>query len=486
MVIGLRPGIAFLTALALMCPATGACNSARAETLNEALSAAYSYNPKLDAERANLRSTDEGVAQAMSGYRPNVTGTLEKNYTHINTRPDNRPGFGQSEGELKQQNIDIVGRQNLFDGWQTTFGVKSAEAAVRVGREQLRFREQDVLREAVEGFMDTIRDEAIIGLRENNVEVLGRELKATQDRFAVGEVTRTDVAQAQARRAQAVAALDVARANFKSSRAKFERVVGHSPEGLVEPRGYNAILPNSLDDALAIGERENPNAVIALYLEEQARHNVDKIRGELLPSVDLEARYTDSLEPSFQFREQERTVVTGRLTVPLYEGGEVYSRVRAAKHAHVARLQQIEQARTEVKEQVTSAWSQLQASRQQIESDNVSVESSQTALAGVREEERVGQRTLLDVLDAELELVQAQVQLATDKRNLVVNSYTLLQSVGRLEMSHLGAAPQVYDAESHYSEIRRKWWGVSITHADGREEFLDLFRCCEQDTGSAK
>jgi outer membrane protein len=469
-------------------PATGSFSAARAETLNEALSAAYSYNPQLDAERATLRATEEGVAQQMSGFRPRVNATYEKNHTNLeNTLVNPNSLFGSGSGRLNQQTWDIVGTQNLFNGWQTTFGIKSAEAAVRVGREQLRFREQDVLRQAVEGFMDTIRDESIIGLRENNVNVLGRELKATQDRFAVGEVTKTDVAQAQARRAQAIAALDAARANFKSSRAKFERVVGHPPDGLTEPNGYQALLPSSIDDALSVGERENPNSVIALYLEEQARHDVDRVRGELLPTVDLEARYTDTLEPSTTVLESERTSITGRVSVPLYEAGETYSRVREAKHRHVARLQQIEQARTEVREQVTAAWAQLQAARQQIESDAVSVQSSETALAGVREEERVGQRTLLDVLDAELELVQAQVQLATDKRNLVVNSYTLLQSVGRLEMAHLGAAPQVYDASVHADEVRRKWWGVSITHADGREEFLDLFRCCkDSETGSAK
>lgn len=337
----------------------------RAESLNEALSAAYTYNPKLDAERATLRATDEGVAQAMSGWRPRINAAAEVNRTHINTRPDNQ--FATTEGDLNQRIFDISATQNLFDGWRTTFGIKSAEAGARVGREQLRFREQDVFREAVEAFMDTVRDEKIVKLREDNVNSLGKELAATEARFKVGEVTKTDVAQAKARRAQAVAALDVARANLKSARAKFERVIGHPPVGLVEPHGIDGLLPASLDEALAIGEKENPNAVVALHLEEQARVEVDRVRGELLPSVEVEARYTDTINPNFQLHEQERGVVAGRVNVPLYEGGEVYSRVRAAKHRHVSRLQQIEQARTEVREQITAAWSQLQASKQQIE-----------------------------------------------------------------------------------------------------------------------
>jgi outer membrane protein len=478
----LRPASVMITALALAGTALVGIGSAHAETLNEALSAAYSFNPRIDAERANLRATDETVPQALSGFRPRIDAQGEVSYQHTNTDPDT-PG----EGTLHPKAYNITASQNLFNGFRTTYGVKGAEANVRAGRERLRFTEQEVLLSAVQAYMDTIRDQAIVGLREENVSVLGRELKATQERFAVGEVTRTDVAQAQARRAAAVAALDLARANLKSSRATFERVVGHPPDGLVEPSGYEAILPNSLDEAVEIAQRENPNIAFALYSEEQARHGVDQVRGELLPEVNIEASYTDRFEPSRFLKEQETGLLVGRVNVPIYEGGEVYSRVREAKHRHVSSLQQIEQSRTEVREQVTSAWSQLIASRAQTESDKVQVESTQTALAGVREEERVGQRTLLDVLDAQLELVNAQVQEVSNERNLVVNSYTLLHRTGRLEMTHLGSAPQVYDAAAHYEDVRRKWWGLSITHADGRQEFLDLFRCCEAgETGSVK
>ena len=219
--------------------------------------------------------------------------------------------------------------------------------------------------------------------------------------------------------------------------------------------------------------KENPAIVGSLYAEEQARHQIDQIRGELLPDVSLSANYTDSEDPNPVLAQQERTTVTGRVVVPLYEGGEVYARVRQAKHTHVSQLQEIERNRTQVQAQVISAWSQLQASKAQAVSDKVQVESNQIALAGVREEERVGQRTLIDVLDAQTELVSAQVNQVTTRRNIVVNAFTVLQTVGHLEMSQLGLVSAVYDPEVHALEVRRKWFGLSITHDDGRVEFYD-------------
>jgi outer membrane protein len=277
------------------------------------------------------------------------------------------------------------------------------------------------------------------------------------------------VAQAQARRAGAVSALDLARANLKTSRATYERVVGHPPSNLIEPQA-SRLVPGSLGVSVEISARESPNVVAALYLEQAARHAVDRIRGELLPEVNLEASYGRRFDPSTSIESSEATTVTGRLTVPFYTGGEVEARVRQAKHTHVSRLQEIEQARTEVQAQVVAAWSQLVAAKAQLESDQASVDANRIALAGVREEERVGQRTLLDVLNAEQELLNSEVNLVTTKRNLVVASYALLSTIGRLNAQELGVAGLVYDPEAHYNEVRRKWTDISITHGDGRRE----------------
>ena len=441
---------------------------ARAESLLEALSATYGYNPRLDAERAFARGTDEEVARAMSGYRPTVTGEADVSWQ----REDQRPS-SPLDGVTKPRGYQIQGIQPLFRGFRTYNAVNNAEATVRAERENLRDVERQVLLQAVTAYMDVVRDQELVRLNENNVNVLSRELKAAQDRFAVGEVTRTDVAQAEARRADAVSRLDAARANLRTSRGSFQQVVGHPPEGLSWPASPEEDIPRSLQDAVAIGNNENPLVVASLYREQAAKYLVDQIRGELLPSVQLEASYTDRFAPATTIDELETGIVTGRMTIPIYEAGDVYARVRQAKQNHIGALQQIEQVRTEQQQTLVAAWSQLEAARAQIESETVSVESNKVALQGVREEEKVGQRTLLDVLNAELEYLNSQVLLEQARHDEVVAAYGVISAMGRLDVAWIGAAAYVYDPVVHYKEVRRKWIGVSITHADGRVEQLD-------------
>ena len=444
-------------------------SGAAAETLHEALAAAYKYNPRIDAERARLRATDEEVARANSGYRPFVSGSADVTNTWQRTRP---PTTGDGSNTSKGYSVGLT--QSLFSGFRTVNAVNEAEAVVRAGRETLRDVEQGVLLEAVTAFMDVVRDQAILRLRENNVNVLSRELQATRDRFAVGEVTRTDVAQAEARRAGSISALDLARSNLKISRATFERVIGHTPGRIVEPKGAYSRLPRTQDEAIAIAIREAPSVVGALYREQAARFTVEKIWGELLPEVQLEASYNQRFDPATSIDEREGTTVTGRVNIPIYSGGEVHARVRQAKQTHLSRIQEIEQYRTEAREAVYSAWAQLTAAKAQLESDQAQVSAARTALTGVREEQKVGQRTILDVLNAEQEFLSAQVSLETTRRNLVVTSYLVQRSIGRLTSEQLSLTKVVYDPEAHHQEVRRQWWGISITHADGRHETLDL------------
>lgn len=446
--------------------------SATAQSLRDALASAYKYNPRLDAERARQRATDEEVARAHSGYRPTVSGSADIGYNRTDTKPE---GLSSVAGETHPKGYGVTATQPIFNGFRTLNGVRVAEATVRAGRETLRGVEQSVLLEASTAYVDVVRDQNIVKLRENNVDVLTRELKATQDRFSVGEVTRTDVAQAEARRAAAVSALDLARANLKTSRATFERVIGFPPSALTEQQPPTRLLPKSQPEAIDITLKENPTIVGALYTEQAARYTVDLTWGELLPSVRVDASYAHRFDPSTIIDESETTTVTGRIDVPLYDAGDVRARVRQAKHTHVSRLQQIEQTRSEAKAVTISAWAQLIAARAAIEADQVQVTATATALAGVREEERVGQRTLLDVLNAEQEALNAQVQLVTDKRNLVVASYALLSSIGRLTIPELGNADIAYDVEAHYNEVRRKWWGISITDAQGHRRWMDLW-----------
>jgi len=441
--------------------------SARAETLLEALSAAYKFNPRLDAARATLRATDEEVPRALAGYRPSVTGSADTSFRHITTNPAT-----SANGDSNPRGYQIGLVQPLFRGFRTVNAVNAAEATVRAGRETLRLAEQSVLLEAVTAYGDVVRDAAIVRLRENNVTVLTRDLRATQDRFNVGEVTRTDVAQAQARRAAAVAALDLARANLKTSRATFERVIGHPPSHLVEAH-ESPLVAKSLPENVEISLRESPSVVGALYREQAARYTIDLVRGELLPTAQLEANYAKRFDDTPGLDSTETGSVTGRLTVPFYTGGEVQARVRQAKHTHIQRLQEIEQARTETQANVVTAWAQLQAAKAAVESDQTAVDANRIALAGVREEERVGQRTLLDVLNAEQELLNAEVNLVTDQRNVVVASYTVLSTIGRLDSQELNLASLVYDPDAHYHDVRNKWFDISVTHSDGRREVIE-------------
>ena len=443
----------------------------KAETLKQALTAAYKFNPRLDAERARLRATDEEVPRALSGYRPQIFGSADVGYQRTRARTD--VGTEGRESHPRGYGVDLS--QPIFRGFRTLNTVREAEAVVRAGRANLHNIEQSVLLEAVIAYSDVVRDQAVVRLRENNVNVLTRELRATQDRFAVGEVTRTDVAQAQARRAGAVSALDLARANLRTSRAAYERVIGHPPSSVADPGIPERLLPKSQNEAIAIAGQENPNIVAALYREQAARHVVDRIWGELLPEVSVDASYDRRFGASESVSESETPQVTGRLTVPIYQGGEVSARVRQAKHTHVSRLQEVEQFRTETLADVVASWSRLEASRAQLISDTAQVEASRTALIGVREEERVGQRTLLDVLNAELELLNAEVNLVTTRRDLAVSAYTLLSSIGRLSAEYMALGAAVYEPEAHYFDVRRKWWGISITHSDGRREELDLW-----------
>ncbi len=441
-----------------------------AETLTQALAAAYKYNPTIDSERARLRATDEDVSIANSGYRPNVSAGGDVTYSWQRSRP---PSSG--DGPLTSQGYSVSLTQPIFRGFRTVNAVNEAEANVRAARENLRIIEQGVLLDAATAFMDVIRDQAIVRLRENNVNVLSRELQATRDRFAVGEVTRTDVAQSESRRASSISALDTARSNLKISRAIFERVIGHPAGRLVDPAGPNPRIPKSQDEAISIATREAPTVVASLYREQASRFVVDRIWGELLPEVRLDAGYNQRWNPSIGTDEREGASVVGRVSVPLYDGGTIQARVRQAKQFHISRLQDIEQARTVARQGVASAWAQLTAARAQLESDQAAVNAARTALTGVREEQKVGQRTILDVLNAEQEYLSTQVQLETTRRNLVVTSYLVLQSVGRLSSEFLGLTKLVYDPDVHYHEVRRKWWGISITHSDGRREEQDLW-----------
>jgi outer membrane protein len=450
---------------------------ASAETLEEALADAYLINPVLNAERARLRAIDEQVALAKSGLRPFVSGSADWNYVNQNSESaggggsrtldlgalgevDLGPAGLTQDGVTHPHGYSVQLSQPLFEGFQNLNAIRQAKATVQAAREALRSVEQTVLLDAVTAYVNVVRDQAIVRLRENDVLVLSEQLKATKDRFDVGEVTRTDVAQAEARRAEALATLAAAQANLKTSRAAYEQIIGHPPGNLVTPPSIRHLLPASLNEAMTLGDGENPIILAAVYNEEASLYAVEQIMGELLPEVMLEAQYEKRFDQSQSLKELETTTVTGRVNVPFYQGGGVASRVRQAKETNNQLKKEVEDARLRVHADVIANWGILQSSGPAIESAQSAVEANKIALTGVREEEKVGQRTTLDVLDATRELLNSQIGLVTALRDRVVAEYALFAAIGRMDAQTLGLPVPYYDPIEHYDIVKGKWFGL--------------------------
>jgi outer membrane protein len=466
--------IAFLVAVVLGRPA-------HAETLEQALADAYLINPVLNAERARLRAVDEQVAVAKSGLRPFINWSGDTNYVNQNSSPDfrrSRNGANSSstnnafttgagniisgDGTSHPRGYTFSLTQPLFEGFQNLNAVRQAKSTVQAARESLRTIEQTVLLDATTAYVNVVRDTAIVRLRENDVKVLTEQLKATKDRFDVGEVTRTDVAQAEARRSEALSTLAAAQANLKTSRAAYEQIIGHPPGDLVTPPSIKHLLPDTLDQAMTLGDGENPIILSAVYQEEASLYAVEQIMGELLPTATLEASFDDQFPGASGDRADEiqTTTVTGRVNVPLYQGGGVSARVRQAKETNNQLKKEVEDARLRVHADVITNWGILQSSGPAIASAQAAVDANKIALTGVREEEKVGQRTTLDVLDATRELLNSQIGLVTALRDRVVAEYSLYAAIGRMDAQTLGLPVPYYDPIEHYDIVKNKWFGL--------------------------
>jgi outer membrane protein len=323
-----------------------------------------------------------------------------------------------------------------------------------------------VLLDAVIAYMDVLRDGAIVELQRQNLQALSEQQRATRDRFDVGELTRTDVAQADARVAQAESELSAARARLNASRAAYRRDIGVDPVRLSPARPVEHILPRALDAALAAGEEQHPAIAAARHGVDAASLNVKVAEGELLPVVSIQGTVSRDFEPSTSIARSESASVFGRLSVPLYQGGGEYSRIRQSKETLGQRRLEADVTRDAVRAAVVQSFGLLSAARFQVEAAQAQVNAAQVALNGVQEEYRVGQRTTLDVLNAQAELVAGRSALITAQRDRVVNSYSLLAAVGRLSAEELKLRVQAYAPEVHYHQVRDRWFGVRTP--DGR------------------
>ncbi len=434
----------------------------RAETLESALAKAYAASPTANAQRANVRSVDENVPRALAAARPRVTATADAGLNFTEAR-----SMGQSASVLTgPRGFGVQAEQNIFNGNRTTNSVRQAESQILSSREQLRVTVQNVLFDAATAYMNVLQTTAILNLRRNNVEVLEEQLRQTRDRFQVGEITRTDVAQSESRLALARADASGAESDLRTAIARFRQIVGVQPRQLAPGRPIDRLIPGTLDVALRIGLTENPNIISAQHLFDQAELTVKVVEGELLPTLGLQSsasqRYDSQSSGDSRFNAQ----IVAQLTVPIYQGGEVSARIRQAKEIAGQRRIEVEIARDTVRADVISSWGTLEAAKSQITAAQAQVAAAETALTGVREEARVGQRTTLDVLNAQQELLNARVNLITAQRDRVVASYAVVQAMGRLDAGRLNLASGRYDPKVHYDQVKGLWYGTQTPSGD--------------------
>lgn len=437
---------------------------AGATTLQEALVQAYKTNPQLLAERARLRATDEEVAQAISLWRPTITASGTASDVESETRIKGVPGV--IEGQTEPWSANVTLNQTIFAGGRILAQRMLAGAQVRAGRANLHNVEQGVLLNTVSAYMNVVRDLEVVKSNEASVALLRKQLEAAQERFRVGEVTRTDVAQAEARLSSTEAGLIAAQASLKASRLEYERVVGIPPENL-ETQPAVPPVPSSEDEAIALAAKKAPVLVAAAENENVSRHAVNLSVGSLLPTVSVQATHSRSnagdTSPSTR---TENTTVSGVLSVPLYQGGAEWSNIRQAEeNLNQSRLN-LEQTRRTTLESASNAWEGLRAAKGSLEANLKQLKAQEIAFEGVKQEAEVGTRTTIDVLDAQRELLNSQVSVARSRRDEIVAAHQLLAATGGLTAQNLALPTTIYDPLENYDDNAGKWFGLSSYDGD--------------------
>ncbi|MCF6321699.1 MAG: TolC family outer membrane protein, partial [Rhizobiaceae bacterium] len=428
-----------------------------AETIKSAMAAAYQSNPQLNAQRAATRAADEGVPLARSGLLPSITGEADYGSTYTSS---SLGGLVLSRTRLRPRGFGITISQTLFDGFKTYNNINAAEAVIKASRQTLRNTEQNVLFDAASAYMDVMRDSAITSFRKQNLAFLREEVRSAQERFNVGESTRTDVAQAKARRAAAVAQLAAARAQLKGSIAVYRQVIGRDPKNQKTARGIGNLLPRSISAALAIANAEHPAILATRHLVDQASFEVKAAEGDLLPTLSITGNATRRYDSGASGIETDSKSIIAKLSIPIYRGGRVSANVRRNKETLGQRRIEVDQTVDQVRAAVVSAFSQLESARATVIAGNAQLSASRLALSGIVEERNVGQRTTLDVLNTQQDVLSAQISLASARRDSIVAGYALLSSIGRLSANRMGLKVALYEPRKHYNAVRDKWFGL--------------------------
>jgi TolC family type I secretion outer membrane protein len=435
-----------------------AARPAAAESLTDALAYAYQTNPQLLAQRALLRATDEQVPQALANWRPTVSFTGNVGFENVGiTAPIRNLN---SSTNLRPNLVQLQIAQPIYRGGRTEAQTAQAIDTVESTRAQTLAVETTVFQAVVTAYLDVVRDQTLVEVDRNNEEVLRKQLEATQDRFRVGEVTRTDVAQAESSLAQATAQRISAEGQLAVSRANYVRAVGHPPGRLLQPRERPA-LPATRAEAISLAAGDNPNVISAIFAERAARDDVKLVRGQLLPQIsvvgtlsrayDLTTLVKGTLENSAE--------VSAQMTMPLYEGGAIYSQTREAEQTVGQKRSLVDDARRAAVQSATQAWESLTSDRASIASLAAAVRAAQIALEGTQQEALVGSRTVLDVLISNQQLFTTQQQLVVAQHNAALDEFNLAAAAGRLIAPELRLPVKLYDMDQHYRAVKNKWIG---------------------------
>ena len=433
----------------------------RAETINGALVKAYLTNPDINTQRAAVRVADENVPKANAGYLPTVEATANVGIERAQTSLFGSQAGGTADTFVKPRGYGVTANETVFNGNRTLNSIRQAESQVFGAREQLRNTEQNTLLSALTAYMDVLEDTAILELDNNNVDVLKEQLRETRDRFTVGEVTRTDVAQAEASLAGAQATALSAVATLQAAVARYRQFIGDQPTSLAPVKPITRPLPKTLPEAISISQIEHPAIGGSLHGVDAAELQVKIAESALYPTIGLSAAFSNQVDvngiPGFRLMSG---TIQGQLTIPIYQGGAEYAATRQAKESLSQQEIQTDSLRNQVRQAVVAAWGLNQAAVGVVRAARAAVSANEVALTGVREEAKVGQRTTLDVLNAQQALLQARTTLVQAEHDQVVDSYSLLSAVGRLNIPTLGLAVAEYDPRVHFDQVKSKWIGL--------------------------
>ncbi len=479
---GMRFALLSATAMSVVAAGTLAAAPASAQTMQEALASTYNNNPTLLAARAQLRAVDEGVPQALAGWRPTVVMAGNAGAADVRNRSQQqafRPDgsffwrdpiatlsngtTGPIPNTIRQDrtmaSATVTLTQPIYRGGRTVAQTRQAENTVLAQRARLLAVEQQVLGDAVQAYIGMIQNAELLRLNINNEQVLVRQLQATNERFRVGEITRTDVAQAESRLAGARATRTQSEGTLQIARATFQRVIGAPPQRLTNPQPLSVPI-RSAAEAQAVAIANNPNVVAALFVAASARDNIDVQMSVLLPQVSASAqafRQDNQVSPHTRQTGGQATI---NLSVPLFQGGAEHSAVRQARQQAQQNITQVDEQRRLAAQNASQSWETLRSNRSQVDSVRAQIRAAEIALDGVQREAIVGSRTTLDVLNAEQELLNARTSLVNALASVVTGSYALAASIGRLTAQDLGLPVEIYDMRAYYNAVRNRWVGL--------------------------